>query len=495
MSKRERIEFEDPLVPGWWEGKKAEYEASLPFRHVVVSPLGRSVLTAAREELTTMKTQFKETDLFRLNQTIEFANLAEASCPPAIWAIREALNGREFKAQIESITGCTLSEQIDMAGNVYSRGCNLRCHDDCISTRAVSYILYLSDEPWDVGMDGGALELYAQENFIPQKCIPPTFGTICLFHVKAGESLHSVQEVFSVSVRRISIQGWFHTNEPIQNRENATLASLTCMAPSVSTPLIGNEEAILNNDDATLLASWINPQYLTKSAIDALAAQSSCVLLQDFLLPSRYGPLARLMEACDGMNDFEGQWQCPDYSDGVGGGWQITGPPFKQRFCILDPNHPSDCSSKLGALSSMLQELRSMFISKAFATWMRQVTGSDSSHVGEAAVRRFRPGLDYTVADHSQHGAVVSTWCSVIDSPLWEAGDVGGHEIFSPYEDASTARSAAEVYDSNNEDVLSISPRANCFSIVAVPNLLEFVQYVSAGAPSSRFDVSLKWVN
>jgi hypothetical protein len=45
--------------------------------------------------------------------------------------------------------------------------------------------------------------------------------------LKGGESLHSVQEVFSAKKRRISIQGWFHTDEEIRNRELATISLLT----------------------------------------------------------------------------------------------------------------------------------------------------------------------------------------------------------------------------------------------------------------------------
>jgi Rps23 Pro-64 3,4-dihydroxylase Tpa1-like proline 4-hydroxylase len=55
----------------------------------------------------------------------------------------------------------TLVAKVDCSSNVYAHGGHLLCHDDVISTRRASYILYLTDPstPW-LAADGGALELY-----------------------------------------------------------------------------------------------------------------------------------------------------------------------------------------------------------------------------------------------------------------------------------------------------------------------------------------------
>jgi Rps23 Pro-64 3,4-dihydroxylase Tpa1-like proline 4-hydroxylase len=85
---------------------------------------------------------------------------------------------------VEEITQCgKLNNRVDIAANVYSQGCHLGCHDDCISTRRISYILYLSDADW-MAKDGGAIELYSQSNNIPETLVLPHFSTLMLFEVR-----------------------------------------------------------------------------------------------------------------------------------------------------------------------------------------------------------------------------------------------------------------------------------------------------------------------
>ena len=63
--------------------------------------------------------------------------------------------------QIVGLPPGTLTDKTDCSSNCYAHGGHLLCHDDVISTRRVSYIVYLTDPevPWQAA-DGGALELY-----------------------------------------------------------------------------------------------------------------------------------------------------------------------------------------------------------------------------------------------------------------------------------------------------------------------------------------------
>lgn len=130
--------------------------------------------------------------------------------------------------------------------------------------------------------------------------------------------------------------------------------------------------------------------------------------------------------------------------------------------------------------------------------------------IGERGeVRRFRPGLDYTVA---HHGVLAAKPCldAVLcvlgaDTPesheLWEAGEVGGYEAYLLADDDEEAPTKAEVYRANADGtgpeetgVINISPAHNCLSLVLrdeETDLLKFVKYVSASAPGSRWDVSM----
>ncbi len=55
------------------------------------------------------------------------------------------------------------------------------------------------------------------------------------------------------------------------------------------------------------------------------------------------------------------------------------------------------------------------------------------------------------------------------------------------------AKAAAEVYVDDGGQLLSVAPGANVLTLVVCePSHLDFVRYVSAGAPSSRWDIQIE---
>ncbi len=154
-------------------------------------------------------------------------------------------------------------------------------------------------------------------------------------------------------------------------------------------------------------------------------------------------------------------------------------------------------------------------------------------------VRRFRAGLDFTVAHYGILTTIPrldATLCFVDDEAeeseeLWEDGDVGGFECYIVAEEDANNVEAAEVYkitdnDSNNnnsnnnngsnssgsssnkgssrpdrkgyreeeESLLSVSPKSNVLNLVyRDEKVMKFVKYVSAFAPGSRVDVAAEY--
>lgn len=122
---------------------------------------------------------------------------------------------------------------------------HLLLHDDSISTRVVSWILYLPNSPpsapssshiqpsasgsflkgWDPAW-GGSLELYPVES--GEEVGPPAskrsakadvnWGQLIFFEVQPGRSYHAVEEVIVGDGRqRLGVSGWFH--RPVEGEE------------------------------------------------------------------------------------------------------------------------------------------------------------------------------------------------------------------------------------------------------------------------------------
>ena len=200
------------------------YSESSPYLHIVIPDLiNAKLLTCVRKEiLSNIAFTLKETDIYKVNQSGDLANLdglngLELDKLPSLFTLRNAIYSEEFRGLVSKVTGCgELSGcKMDMSINLYSKGCHLLCHDDVIGTRRVSFILYLPDPsiPWTL-KDGGALELYPciEPNTpatSPSRVITPQFNQFAMFTVQPGASFHSVQEVVA-SRDRLSISGWFH---------------------------------------------------------------------------------------------------------------------------------------------------------------------------------------------------------------------------------------------------------------------------------------------
>ena len=93
----------------------------------------------------------------------------------------------------------------------------------------------------------------------------------------------------------------------------------------------------------------------------------------------------------------------PSHTVGTSGGWTVKGPPHRWRYCTLKPpengvkvaTYPRSHALSVDEIMRSLQD--ELFPSPAFRAWLAIVSRLLPLRYAVEA-RRFRPGLDYTLA-------------------------------------------------------------------------------------------------
>ncbi|RHY19299.1 hypothetical protein DYB25_006712 [Aphanomyces astaci] len=488
--------------------------SNAPFPHYQIPVLCtpehmRKVHVECVEEL---QSTFKETDLFKLYQTIDLGNL-QLSNPlakklPALLQLRNAL--------------------VDCAANVYMAGCHLLPHDDVIGTRCISYVIYLSDpdDEWTAA-DGGALELYPSESpgvpaLVPTAFALPTYNSLALFPVAPGISFHSVQDQAPVGV------------------EEATATQLTAIEASQRPfePVEVESEDQLTEAELVALTPFINAIYLTKDTLeqiqDAFQGTGS-IQLQSFLTAQWASAIDTATRAADSADQL-GHGKVPAYTAGYStddsNHWTPQGPLFLQRYLRYTGAAPA--ASEVLKLQSSLTDAKDVNTTKAGATpptpsspgrllahvqtalvqspafvkWLSLATGVSPTG-SRSEVRRLRPGLDYTLA----HQATTSSPPIILDAVLCFCDDVsqeGDDEApwsasgFECYMRAvadgvgDVAAAAFNGEDSTDEDddaaPVQIGAQNNTLSLVVRDtSTMKFVKFVSCRERGSRWDVNVEY--
>jgi len=462
---------------------------------------------------------------------------------------------RAFVERISGLESGTLTDEVDCAANCHAKGCHLLCHDDVIGTRKVSYIIYLTDPaPAWTDKDGGRLELYeaiAQNDggescrvpgTLPAKTLLPAFNSMAYFVVQPGVSFHSVQEVLC-DRPRLSIQGWYHEKKLPSRIEESTLHRLKSMdrgedtesgfAP-LTTSEINNPNSNDNNgsrftrlskDDHSFLSKYINAAYLAEESMAEMRErfeEESSVKLRHFLLDEWSAKIQSSSMSEDKRNQLGNDMPTLDYHIGINDRWKVVGPAHKQRFLqyeLKDSGMAIDVANRSNTdAGEYLQGLRqTLFCSAAFGRWLGWISCLGFPLGQRGRVRRFRPGHDYTVAHYG-----ILTTSAVLDATLcfcagkgkqcafdeatnelvgsdedaiWESGEVGGFECYIAADESSEDQGQdAEYEDENDTKLLSVSASNNTLSLVyRDPGTMRFVKYVSAAAPSSRWDIALEY--
>lgn len=377
------------------------------------------------------------------------------------------------------MTGCgpLSAKKNDGSVALYTKGSHLLLHDDSISTRVISYILYLPNSPNDCppseyckpstcgkfqkGWDpkwGGSLELFPVENGeergLPSAKaiarVPASWGQIVFFQVKPGRSYHSVEEVIVGDGRmRLGVSGWFHRPEKgepgygefDEEKEQQALSSLAQITSAPSYPLVPytTEPPLgLKPVHINFLKRFLKDSYLSREMLEKLSGQfvaSSEAVLHHFLNEELAAKIKKECEEAD-KRDYPDRL-IPKQDCGEGDGWSLQGPSSKHRYASLTGN-----SEHMPALQSVLREL---IPSEAFRAWL-SVVSSLMPMAYRSEARRFRRGLDYSLASgEASTGEVrldlslaLTPWADVPPGSDEEEAllETGGWECYLPAPDA-----------------------------------------------------------
>lgn len=499
MSTLLRPEIEELFAPQIFSqelrGKyNQQYAASKPYKHAVVDGLiDSSLLERARQEIVEeLRFTEKETDIYKVNQTGDLANLDGLEAPETqrlrnLLQLRDALYSPKFCQWLQEVTGCgpLSAKKKDMSINDYRHGCHLLNHDDVIATRRVSYILYLPDpaHPWQPEW-GGALELYPvvparspeelrEPATKPTVSILPKWNQFAFFAVQPGHSFHSVEEVCHPTASRLSISGWFHRPQPEEegfdqadeDREEQermrhasaaglgakrAAASFLAYPETLKPPLPGSQ---MTQDDVNFLKRFLNASYLSPKNQDQLFEKfgdESHILLSEIFNSKVSTALEKGLKSLDeaaGLRWWtKGKGEegitIPSQDLGVDSQWELVGPPHRQRYVSLrasqapqplSTNPPLPASLPFDSPSDLLELLRSTVLpSPAFRHFLANITQLVPMSHRPFEARRFRPGLDYTLARADQEAVLDVTFgltpdigCIALDAAGGPAGPKG----------------------------------------------------------------------
>ncbi|KII95283.1 hypothetical protein PLICRDRAFT_34124 [Plicaturopsis crispa FD-325 SS-3] len=431
----------------------SSYAVNQPFKYAIVEKLFQDdLLKKVKDEcLSELNFTEKETDIYKVNQTGDLASLnfltpSQISLLPSLLALRDALYSDTFRSYLQAVTGCgpLSGTKQDMSVNSYTKGCHLLNHDDVIGSRRVSYILYMPLPHYQFWQKdwGGALELYPtrmgvdgnEPEAMPMKTIPPSWNQFIFFEVQPGKSFHSVEEVVvggegEDGRERLSISGWFHAAQPgeegyqpeppvreVKSSREQLTSTQTVFKSYPESPEPPLPETPLSEEHVSFLSEFLNPVYLQTRTMRALATrfiEESSLELHSFLCE----PLASKLQTGLRENDFndglgpERGGRIPPHVAGTTGAWALKGPPHKWRYCTLAPHAegaPVAAVTPRAAHTSPDEIVRSLqdelFPSAAFRAWVAGVSKLLPLRYS-AEARRFRPGLDYTLATSEENEA------------------------------------------------------------------------------------------
>ncbi|KAF8607665.1 hypothetical protein BDV93DRAFT_536573 [Ceratobasidium sp. AG-I] len=571
--------------PGLLEGQSVtglneQYAASQPYKHAVIPTLfSDELLRNVKDEiLENVSFTEKETDIYKVHQTGDLASLSyltpeQQALFPALMKLRESLYSPEFRSFMRGVTGCgpLSGKKQDMSVNSYKKGCHLLNHDDVIGTRRVSYILYMPlplDQAWKPEW-GGALELYPvstradgtlEPECKPVKVIPPSWNQFIFFEIQPGRSFHSVEEVVvdegDNQRQRLSISGWFHRAQEGEegydpNDVPKEKSSLQQLSASINTPLqpypsdaltqLNPQSLELSDTNKTFLSQFLNPTYLTPRAIETLAAkfaEESSLDLHKFLSDDIAAELETGLRNIDNKANQASRngKTIPSHEYGSDeSGWELSGPPHRFRYY-----RGTDALAGDSGAGAIIHRLRTELLpSSAFRAWLAVVTSLIPMGYAITA-RRFRPGLDYTLASAVEDDSRLDVCLGLTpeagsEDEGWENGAWGGWECYmAPHEGdddpevykssngktkAAASKASGESSkapadskgkgkakaqqededmseDGEDEDgtLLTVQPGFNRLLIaLRDEGVMKFVKYVSAAAPGSRWDISGEW--
>ncbi|KAL4720711.1 hypothetical protein ACJJTC_018952 [Scirpophaga incertulas] len=343
------------------------------------------------DDMNTLDWTRKKMDLYEFHQTTDLANL---TWQRSIRGIYELL-----KTEVMAlVTGLQLSS-LSASCSLYGPGDHLLVHDDLHQDRRVAFILYLA--PWSPRqpavngghadhMDegdhggwssemGGRLELLQRGDDGPTEVVRrllPRNNMLAFFCV-SPHSYHQVEEVESLELPRLSINGWFHG--PATGDEPAT-------PPPPSLPL-----AAPPHTHIVLLNQWVESTYMSPRSrvqIQAQVEADSEICMRDFLQPLQY---QRLLDA---LQDVDVEWE-----------W--VGPAHQRRYervsdKWLQLDSPSPQAGEEAVKEHPVRAVTQLLSSAAFFHMLRECTDLTLTSYERLELQRWSPGC-FTLLPPREH--------------------------------------------------------------------------------------------
>lgn len=403
--------------PKFQDGLKKEIAESKPYNWGTIRDLvDDDLLRAVRKEIETeIHFTKKETDIYKVNQSGDLANLAgldwnDLSRLPNLYKLRQILYSEVYRDVIAYVTGSgkLSGQKADMSINTYTKGCHLLTHDDVIGSRRISFILYLPDpdRTWKSHY-GGGLRLF--DSIIPNvpysdPCakLVPQFNQIAFFKVQPGFSFHDVEEV-KVDKHRLSIQGWYHIPQKgedgyIPGEEEAWVQTNTSTLAQLESNVLqdyefpkferdilpyhqvkhfekvldANEDDSANGKDREVtpvsaisdehqlskheldyLTQYISSDYLSNEGINKLQQRflDDSALQIEFFLNDSKSELLKNL-----IKKNELEKDCPYAAKDVKSPWKTAIPPHKWRYLYIDGKSHENFQNEADILANLNRE-------------------------------------------------------------------------------------------------------------------------------------------
>ncbi|XKL69008.1 hypothetical protein PGB90_006777 [Kerria lacca] len=260
-----------------------------------------------KQELENLKFSDRMTDMYSFSQTEDLFNLKNKNKKTCISKFLQFLE--YFRTLLSKKYNLILNSKISVSCSRYSYGDYLLCHDDKCEDRYIAFIFYLNFS-WNPEW-GGSLDIFNHtDDELPSELIYnfyPKFNSLIFFEI-GPYTYHQVAEVTTNETSRITINGWYHSDEAFKIKSVFPHESII---PFLDTHTKGG---------LLYLQHFINAEFLKDEYTDLIVEnmqQTGVMMLQDVLKNHVFERIS------DELN-----------SSAVS--WKKKGPPNSRRYDVAD---------------------------------------------------------------------------------------------------------------------------------------------------------------